>query len=369
VAFRLGADGSVRRTRVRLYEEDFENPADQALTTEVESPGWDIAGYGLADYRIGPATISAGVRWDRVVVPFRDRLDPAADTTSTFARVSPRGGISVDIGAGSSVYASAGQAFRAPVVLELACADPEAACPLPFALGDDPPLDPVVATTLEAGALATTGPLLLALSAYRTAVRDEILFVGSDVSRLAGYFANFSRTRREGIELSARGSPGSTLSTYASYAWTRATYRGTAELFSIRSEDEFDGHDLAGDNVVTPGDRIPLTPSHQVKLGGRLQIVPALAVGVEARYTGSQWLRGDEANETTPLDGWFAANARVEVRVGSWEMTGIVTNLFGSGKPTFGTFNENRRSGALERFLTPMQPRSVSVTLTRRFGG
>ena len=35
--------------------------------------------------------------------------------------------------------------------MELACADETAACPLPFALGDDPPLDAVVGTTYEVG--------------------------------------------------------------------------------------------------------------------------------------------------------------------------------------------------------------------------
>ena len=59
--------------------------------------------------------------------------------------------MSLEVGPGASVYASVGQSFRAPAVLELACADETAACPLPFALGDDPPLQPVVATTFEVG--------------------------------------------------------------------------------------------------------------------------------------------------------------------------------------------------------------------------
>ena len=37
----------------------------------------------------------------------------------------------------------------------------------------------------------------------------------------------------------ARMEPAPWLSTWANYAWTRATYQSQAELFSIRGEDEF----------------------------------------------------------------------------------------------------------------------------------
>ena len=204
-AMRTGADVTLHRARIRLFEEDFEDPEDQALTTEVESPGSDLAGFLILDYRIGRFTLSTGVRGDRVVIPFRDILDPAEDTTSTYTRLSPRAGISMDAGGGALIYASAGRAFRAPVVLELACADPEAACPLPFALGDDPPLDPVIATTLEAGAQVPLGRIILTAAAYRTVVENEIVFVASEVARLAGHFTNLDRTRREGLEVGGVG--------------------------------------------------------------------------------------------------------------------------------------------------------------------
>jgi outer membrane receptor protein involved in Fe transport len=368
-AVRLGADAGLRRTRVRLFEEEFDEPDQRTLTTEVESPGWDLAGYVLGDLGLGRLTLAGGLRWDRVVVPFRDILDPGADTTSSFARLSPRLGASLDLGGGVAVHASVGRAFRAPVVLELACADPEAACPLPFALGDDPPLDPVVATTLEAGARWEAGPLLLTASAYRTSVRDEIVFVASEAARLAGYFTNLSRTRREGVEVAAASAPAPWLSAWASWAWTRATFRGPAELFSIRAEEEFASSPLAGGNAVEAGDRLPLVPDHQVKAGGVVRLPAGLSVGLDVRYTGRQWLRADEANETARLDGHLAANARVALAAGGWELAGIVTNLLGSDAAIFGTFNENRRTGELERFLTPMQARAVTLVLRRRFGG
>jgi hypothetical protein len=46
-----------------------------------------------------------------------------------------------------------------------------------------------------------------------------------------------------------------------------------------------------------------------------------------------------------------------------------VTNVFGSHAAVFGTFNENRRTGELERFLTPLSARALKVVVRRGFGG
>ena len=94
-----------------------------------------------------------------------------------------------------------------------------------------------------------------------------------------------------------------------------------------------------------------------------------LDAGLDVRYTGRQWLRGDEANETTPLDGYVTANLRLawESRGGAWSIAGIVTNIFDSQRAVFGTFNENRQTAELERFLTPSQARAVKVILRRGF--
>jgi hypothetical protein len=46
-----------------------------------------------------------------------------------------------------------------------------------------------------------------------------------------------------------------------------------------------------------------------------------------------------------------------------------VTNVFDNHAAVFGTFNENRQTGALERFLTPMNARSFKLVLRRSFGG
>jgi iron complex outermembrane recepter protein len=368
ISLRSGVDAAVNRVHVRLIEESSVTPGDNTLTTNVKSPSGDVAGYLLTDYRIGRVTLSGGARFDYIRVPFRDLLGIAADTTSTFKRLSPRAGVNLDVSAGASIYASVGRSFRAPAVLELACADSLAACPLPFALSDDPPLDPVIGTTYEVGGKWVTGKAILTASGFLTNVRHDIGFIQSETAVFQGYFANIGDTRREGVELSIQLVPDDRVSLYANYSWTHATYRSAADIFSIRADSQFAASPLAGDNAVAAGSSIPLVPAHQLKAGGLIKLNRWVGIGLDARYTGHQWLRGDEANQTAPLAGYFTANVRAGITAGPWELNTVVTNVFNSHKAIFGTFNENRQTGELERFLTPMNARALKLVVSRHFG-
>ena len=107
-SLRLGADASANRVHIQLFTENPADAADVNLTTDVRSPSWDAAGYALGDYRIGRVTLSGGFRYDYIRIPFENQLDPTADTTNNFNRLSPRGGVSVDLGSGASAYAFGG---------------------------------------------------------------------------------------------------------------------------------------------------------------------------------------------------------------------------------------------------------------------
>jgi iron complex outermembrane receptor protein len=364
---RVGADGSLNHSRIELFEDNQKFGGGRDQTTLVESGSWDAAGFATADLTLGRVTLSAGTRLDHVAIPFHNRLDPSADTVSRYTRINPKGGVSVDLGRGFSAYGSVGQNFRAPALIELACADPERPCVLPFALGDDPPLEPVIATTYEVGGTWARGPVLVTGSVYRSDVKNDVfLFPNENAitgSTIEGYFANLEKTRREGVEAGVSVAFGRH-SAYANYAWTRATFRSVAEIFSVREES-------GGENEVEPGDRLPLVPDHQVKFGASFRLPARLELGVDARYVGEQWLRGDEANQTAPLGGWFAADARLTWSLDAWEVTGLVTNVFDEHYANFGTFNINQGNPAgatLERFLTPGQARAFRVVVRRSFG-
>jgi outer membrane cobalamin receptor len=364
LGLRIGAGGSANNSRIRIHAERI----DPGLTTDVESPIAKLDAYSLVDLVVERVTLTAGARYDVIRVPFRNRLDSARDTTSIYRRLNPRGGVSIALGTGATIHASAGQSFRAPALIELACADPEEPCPLPFALGDDPPLDPVVATTYEAGSRWSRGALELEASAYRTDVRDDIfLFPYEDESApsgssIDGFFANIAGTRREGMELSSRGAIGR-VDLFANYAWTRATFQADGiEIFSIREE-------AGGENQVERGDRLPLIPEHTAALGTSVSLPRSVTLGLSGRYTGGRLLRGDEANVERPLDAYWLLDFRAGVAVRSWEVTGLVRNVLDTRRATFGTFNFNQGAGdTLERFLTPGAPRTFELVVRRRIG-
>jgi iron complex outermembrane recepter protein len=370
LSLRFGVDGSANWVHEQIINTPANGAAPQlGLTTDVKSPSWDLAGYGLADYNFSRVTLSAGARFDYIRVPFQNQLDPGDNTTNSFHHFSPRGGISVAVGGGASLYGSVGGSFRAPAIVELACADPTASCPLPFALGDDPPLKPVRATTYEVGGKLLRGNVLLDASVYRTDVRDEIFFVESPGSLVSGFFTNLDKTRREGVELSLMSSFWQDrISWYANYAYTRATFESNAQIFSTRSDSDFVASPLFGPNTVTSGDVMPLVPANQVKGGFSARLPKGFRVGLDARWIGSQYLRGDEGNEQSQLDPYFLMGARAGYSYKSWDFSGVVTNVFNNHDPMFGTYNANAGTGQLERFLTPLNARSFVFKIARTFG-
>jgi iron complex outermembrane recepter protein len=382
LSLRGGVDGEVTRVEINIFADSTKFGTGRIQTTQVRSPLWDLAPFLAADLTRGKVTLSAGGRYDYVKMPFENQLDPTADTTATYKRFNPRVGASVEVTPGGSFFASWGQAFRAPAVIENACADPEAPCPLPFALGDDPPLEPVKASTLEGGFRYTDPHWSFSGSAYYTDVKDDIFLSPfgeegePEGSTIDGFFVNLAKTRRLGLEASSAYTFPKGHSIYLNYSYTKATFQSPAEVFSIRSAQESDGEPVINPfptgNGVTPGDRFPLVPDHQIKLGGLARLGRYVSVGADGRYTGKQWLRGDEANVTDQLDGYFVADTRVVVEIGRWEINGIVTNVFQNDHAIFGTFNINQGNPnglTVERFLTPNARRAFRLVVRTTLGG
>jgi outer membrane receptor for Fe3+-dicitrate len=359
VGFRAGGGGSLSRSGVRIFAERV----DPGMTTDVESRSEKGHIYGSADYIIGPFTASAGARYDIIRIPFANHLS-GQDTTSTFSRLSPRAGVSA-ASHGVSAYASIGQSFRAPAVIELACADPQQPCPLPFALGDDPPIDPVVATTREIGLSWTGDRLEVSASAYASDVANDIyLFPYDDAaapsgSAIDGYFANIASTRRAGAEFSGELRAGRA-NFHANLALLRATFEtDDIAIFSAREE-------AGGSNAVERGDRLPLLPDRTFAGGATIVLAKGVVIGVSTRYVGRRFLRGDEANDERPMDGFWMSDGSIELARGDWSIRAGETNMFDRGAQAFGTFNINQSSGSLERFVVPGEPRAIGLSVTRR---
>jgi outer membrane receptor protein involved in Fe transport len=192
-----------------------------------------------------------------------------------------------------------------------------------------------------------------------------------------GFFINLDKTRRVGAELGAAYRFPAGHSVYLNYALTRATFQSEAEIFSIRSLEE-EGEEgetinpFPTDNEVTPGNRLPLVPDHVIKGGATVRIGRYFYAGADARYTGGQYLRGDEANVTDQLDDYLVADARVGVEFDRWEVSGVVTNLFQNRYAIFGTFNINQGNPGgptIERFLSPGSERMFRLIVRTSLGG
>jgi len=363
-----GADADYGHVAVRIFAVPGGGAAD-SLTESVRTNQVDAGVFAGANLElVQRLTATFAVRYDWIRVPFEDLIDSTQNGLNIFRRLSPRVGLTWTGGA-HELFASVSRGFRAPAVVELGCADPQAACPLPFALGPDPALKRVVATTYEVGwrvrAPSGRGRVDASADVYRTDVRDDVFFIASTVT--GGYFQNIRATRRSGVELALQWLGPAGLRAYANYGYTRATFETTATLATTR--------DPAGE-TVTPGDDLPMVPGHRVNAGLTAPILRphgtesvALRAGVDARYVGRQWLRGDEENVTRRLSDYPLADLSLTLTWRDFELRGAVRNLFDRRVFTFGTFAENPTAPGtpVQRWLTPGLPRHVQVSLSADF--
>ena len=119
-----------------------------------------------------------------------------------------------------------------------------------------------------------------------------------------------------------------------------------------------------------------MVPGHRVNAGLTAPILRphgtesvALRAGVDARYVGRQWQRGDEENVTRRLSDYALADLSLTLTWRDFELRGAVRNLFDRGVFTFGTFAENPTAPGtpVQRWLTPGLPRHVQVSLSADF--
>ncbi|NIR44420.1 MAG: TonB-dependent receptor [Gemmatimonadetes bacterium] len=354
----------------RIFAEPNAASADSGLTTHVTTAQDGFGAFAQVWWTPGIRfSVLGSLRYDLLHVPFRDLLEPSNNGDNTFRQLTASLGTDFVLSSGASLYASYGHGFRAPVILELACADPDDPCPLPFELGADPPLDPVVSDTWQAGfRWIASAALRLELAGYWSEIRDEIFNVVAPPTT-RGFFQNLPRTRRQGVELQAEIRPVHRLTLHGDLSYTRATFQSPATLSAAFLDEDAGG---AGDPTdgpqppsVEPGDHFPLIP----ELSGNLRASYATAgwtLSVEGSYTGSQWLRSDEDNtlEAEKLDAYALLSLYGQRTIGPATLYIRVENLLDARYSTFGVLANNPLGPGPERvepFLTPGAPRSFFV--------
>jgi len=310
--------------------------------------------------------LTVGARYNRIEIDISGTSEggvtPLNETGEkhVFKRFNPSVGLTYAIEDNLSVYGSYSESNRAPTASELTCAEPAHPCAYPNAFLADPPLDDVVAKTVEAGLRGQQASFNWNAGVYYTELQDDLFFFQEDEDATGnpdprfslGNFANIDKTARAGIELGLNGQQDK-LQWFANYGYVRATY-----------EDDF-AYSRGGETFnVSKGNRLPSTPEHNVKIGTDYSFTDKFSLGATASYTSSQYLRGDEANVDDKISGYGVVNLHSRYKLNkNVQFFAKVDNLFDNEYESFGLYGEPNEAPGLdtlsdERFVGAGAPRA-----------
>jgi outer membrane receptor protein involved in Fe transport len=280
-------------------------------------------------------------RYNHTTIENRDLRHPGGGTgsldgTHAFGRLNPAAGITSAFTPSLTGYASYSEGSRAPTSIELGCADPESPCKLPNAMAGDPPLDQVVARTVEAGLRGHVRGLTWSAGWFHARNTNDILFVTAERTGF-GYFTNFGETRRQGLELDLRHQHGR-LGVGVGYTLLDATFRSEETVAGEGNSTNDEGPGLEGAITIQPGDRMPLIPRHLFKVFADVTVTNALSLDVDLVAASGVFARGNENNAHEAdgfyylgpgqTDGYAIVNLGARYQLRSWlQLFGQVNNL------------------------------------------
>jgi outer membrane receptor protein involved in Fe transport len=324
--------------------------------------------YALDTFDVTNAfSITAGGRFNVARIALEDQIGTALNGNETFNRFNPIIGGTYKIASGLTAYAGYSEANRAPTPLELGCADPAHPCIIAAFLVSDPPLKQVVSRTVEAGLRGSKelniGTLGWKLGVFRADNTDDILAIPSPVLQGFGYFQNVGSTRRQGIEAQVN-LRSKEVQLYASYALVDARF---LDALQVGSNSPF--ADADGNVQILQGNRIPAIPRNRIKAGIDYSVTDAFKVGGDALFVSSQYLVGDESNQTRRLPSYAVFNVHASYQINkTFQIYARADNVFDNRYATYGTFFD---TGAVPNFANGgapfTDPRSLSPARPRAF--
>ncbi len=322
-------------------------------------------------------TATIGGRYNYSHINMMDQYIKDADKnlngSHTYERLNPSAGLTYQLLDNLNIYGGYSESSRVPTPMELSCADPEAPCRLPNAFLADPHLNQVVAKSWETGLrgdfnrfIPNEGELKWNLGFFHTVNNDDIIFNRGGDSVSEGYFSNVGETRRYGIESGASANLPQLFSAIddwhlaANYTYLNARFQ---DSFDVQHPTAFDAN---GDPIrakVDRGDRIPGIPEHIFKASIGVDLWKKLSLGINGMYSGNRVFRGDEANLTPKLSGYWLFNATAEYKfTKNFALFGKLDNIFDTRYNTFGVYGnpsevlgEQFNDG---RFVSPGAPRA-----------
>lgn len=280
----------------------------------------------------------------------------------SFERFNPSAGFTYQLHPAITFFGNYSESSRAPTAMELSCANKDAPCKLPNAFLSDPPLAQVVTKTWETGVRGALHPLHPKLEGqwnlgyFRSTSFDDIIFQHDGNSVGAGYFKNVGQTQRHGIEAGLnvnyealfRGIDDWHFSTH--YTYLNARFRNT--FITPNPLDNTVGAD------VRLGSRIPGLPEHIFKASLGVELWKRASLTLDGSYSGARYLRGDEANITQQLAGYWLFNLKGEIKIiPQVTLFGQVSNLFNHRYNSFGMYG-NDLNDVTTSFVSPGAPRA-----------
>jgi TonB-dependent siderophore receptor len=264
--------------------------------------------------------ISAGARYDRNHLTAT--RSPSTAVEATYTKVSPKIGVSYRLltggppgGAELTVYGQYSRAFKPP------------RAPSALSQTDTIKLFPEDVRNWEGGIKASLleNRLAMEVSAFdmdRTGIPIVVRVVAQEFKTVNGGEQKFS-----GVEVGVQGRPASAVMCFAKYAY----YNGRYGTYQFNNN---------GTPTDLTGNRVALSPKHQVDLGLDVTAGAGLTFELEGHYKGSRYLN---SFNTALLPSYFVTDGRVSWQVGRYRAALGATNLFDEkyatdGDITYGTF-------------------------------
>ncbi len=289
--------------------QDSENAVDARVDLRGRNRTHSV--YASNALQLDPRTqLTLAARYNRYRTDTADAITPGGGSGSldghhVFRRFNPGLSASFQPDPTLTLYGSLNRASRAPSAIELGCADPENPCRLPNAFAGDPPLKQVITTSFEAGARGRSADARMQWSAglFRADNRDDLLFV-ADNSAGYGYFKNFGKTRRQGLELAASARLPGGWQFGGNLMLLDATYRSTEVVDGAANSS----NDVAqagapgteGRITLRPGDRIPLLPRRLLKLQVEGAVAEGWRLSADLLASSGATARGNENGQHRP---------------------------------------------------------------------
>ncbi len=327
--------------------------------------------------------VTASGRYNIAQIDLYDQRGTDLNGLNRYTHFNPAIGATYKLLPGVTVYGGYATTNRAPTASEIECSDPLLPCLLPANLAGDPPtLRQVIAHTYELGLRGRVtslgeepGTLTWNIGGFRTNLSDDIYAISTTLS--TGFFQNIGSTRRQGAQAGLAYSS-SRWDAYLNYSYVNATFESA---FTISSPSN-PFADANGNIQVVPGDHLPGIPQHRIKLGGDYTVLPHWSVGGTLLYTSTQFYKGDESNQNSPLPGYQVVNLRTTYQF--WKQSELfltVNNVFDRRYTTFGIYSDptgvgapgippgagSNSPGVDNRFQNPAAPRSVFGGVRIRF--